>query len=52
MPVIPPAAESMLTVLFASQVDLVEPREADALFDHGLGRVIAGAETRTGQPPK
>ncbi|MCS7481603.1 TetR/AcrR family transcriptional regulator [Umezawaea endophytica] len=36
--------------LFTAQFDLPELWEADAQFDYGLDCVIAGVETRTGQP--
>ncbi|HEX6344278.1 TetR/AcrR family transcriptional regulator [Umezawaea sp.] len=36
--------------LFTSQFVLTELWEADAQFDHGLDCVLAGLETRTGQP--
>ncbi|WNV90515.1 TetR/AcrR family transcriptional regulator [Umezawaea sp. Da 62-37] len=38
--------------LFAAQFDIPELWEADTRFDYGLDRVIAGVETRTGQPPR
>jgi AcrR family transcriptional regulator len=38
--------------LFAAQFDLPELWEVDAQFDYGLDCVIAGIETRTGQPPR
>lgn len=38
--------------LFTAQFDLPELWEPDVQFDYGLDCVIAGIETRTGQPPR